>query len=682
MHKFIETLKKIRFSSPLTAPLLIFLACFFSFGLLLSNLGFFQDDWHHVYYGYHEGPAGLKAFFHTDSRPLAYGLYGLLFQVLGFDPAHWHWSLMLLRFLTALGVWGVAHQLWPGENELTTWLGLFFALYPVYTLQALSVAYTLHWVSYLAVISSFALMLLAARQSGKRSWLLTALALLLQAYHLLMMEYYSGLEIVRLLIIWLALPGTPIRERFTQTFRRWLPYLLILALYAIYRLSYSQIYGYDRFAPALLVGLAANPLPTLVNLLQSILQDTTFILVTPWYTAIQPAVFDLGRSSTWYLLLGSAALALLFTLVISRAEATHPQNQPSTRTPLRLIGFGLLALLLAMLPSWLIGFAMFAKNPLWSSRLALPAMLGASLLTVGAAFYFIQSPIRRNLLLGLLLAIAFSSQLQTAREFKASWEKQLQFYWQLYWRAPALEPGTLLVADSEILFYMGDSPTAYAVNLLYPQTSTPPTVDYWFNPGSENILLEPFKQGQPIEFEKYSSRFTATSQQVLALTFEPQQGQCLWLLRPAYREVRFLTNEAYFWMAYSNLNRAQPTAQSAPPAAIFGAEPAHTWCYYYQKADLAAQSQAWPQITALWEQASADGFQPAASVELLPFIEAYARTAQWEQARALTFQASVLAPRMPSMLCSTWQAFKADGLLTPENSATFDKVKERLNCQE
>ncbi len=610
LWNFVDWLKTIHFSPPLAAPFLIFLACFFSFGVLLANLGFFQDDWHHVYYAYHEGQDGLKAFFHTDSRPLAYGLYGLLFQVLGFDPERWHWLLLLLRFITALGVWVMARQLWPAENELTTWLALIFALHPVYTLQALSVAYTLHWVSYLAVISSFALMLLSARQTGKWRWFFAALALLVQAYHLLMMEYYAGLEIVRVLMLWLALPGQPIRERFRQTVWLLLPYLLMLGLYAFYRLSYSQIYGYDRFEPALLVRLSTNPLPVLVGLLQTLLRDTTYILISPWYTAIQPSVVDLERPSTWYILAGSLVFALFFAIAISRLGTNRETKQHSEHLPLRLVGFGLLALLWAMLPSWLVGFEMFSKNPLWSSRLALPAMLGASMATVGAAFFFIQAPVRRNLLLGLLLGIAFSSHLQTAREFKASWEKQLQFYWQLYWRAPALEPGTLLVADNEVLFFMGDSPTAYAINLLYSQTSTYSGVDYWFNPGSKNIFLIPFSQGQPAQFEKYSSSFTATSQQVLALTFEPQQGQCLWLLRPPYHEIRFLTDEAYFWMAYSDIARVKPEPQSPPPAAIFGSEPAHTWCYYYQKADLAAQAQDWQETIRLWEAAHGNNYRP------------------------------------------------------------------------
>lgn len=681
-RSLIHQIKTTYFSPSLMAPILIFLGCFFLFGIWLSNLGYFQDDWHHVYYAYHEGTEGLKNFFYADSRPLAYGLYGLLFRVLGFGPARWHWSLMFLRFLTALAFLLVARLLWRGEDELTTWLALFFALHPVYTLQPLAVAYTLHWVSYLAVMFSFVFMLFAVQKGGKRSWIFSGLSLALQMYHLTMMEYFSGLELVRALLLWLALPRLPFVERTKQALRLWLPYLFILLLYVVYRLSYSELFGYDRFEPALLSGLKSSPFTTLLLLLQNILKDSIHILVSPWYTAIEPSVFNLMRPFIWYMLGASAFSALMLFLIISRFPAsTNCQQTATNHLPLTMAAFGFLMVLLALLPSWFVGFEIAEKNPLWSSRLALPAMPGASLMLVGLAYFFMPTPARRNLFLSILLGVAVGSHLQTARAFQDSWEKQRQFYWQLYWRAPVLQPGTFLVADNEILFYMGDSPTAYAINLLYPKTTQPPQVDYWFNPGSANIHMLPFEQGQPLQMSKYSSAFTASSGQVLAMTFEPQQGQCLWLLRPAYREVRSLTEEAYRWMAYSDISRAQP-GEGAPPVDIFGEEPPQNWCYHYQKADLAAQLGDWPQVLRLWEAAISNQLRPSVSIELLPFIEAYARSGQWQQAYELTVWANTLAPRPTDLLCTTWRAYHQEGLLSPANESVFVDVKEELNCQD
>ena len=101
----------------------IFLVCLYSFGILLSRLGFFQDDWHHVFQAYWYGPEGLRRFLLTDRGPFAYLVYIPFFKLLGFSPASWHWSLMLVRFLTVALFWLALRQVWPDQKALAGWLG-------------------------------------------------------------------------------------------------------------------------------------------------------------------------------------------------------------------------------------------------------------------------------------------------------------------------------------------------------------------------------------------------------------------------------------------------------------------------------------------------------------------------------------------------------------------------------
>lgn len=678
LKKITLSLRDIKPTPNWIVPAILFAACFFSYGILLSNLGYFQDDWHHVYYAYHEGADGLKNFFFTDSRPFAYFIYEYLFSSLGFNPTHWHWSLMFVRFITSLVAWLLFRQVWPQKEEFTAWLALFFAIHPVFSLQPLAVAYSLHWISYLSLLGSFTLMALAIK---RENWFLplTIAAVVLQVFHLIMMEYYSGLEIFRVLIILMMLPQATWYKKIKKAVLTWLPYLLILGLYAVYRLSYNKIFGYDRFEPAALTGLLTSPGQTLTKLFESLIQDSIFILISPWYSAIDPSVFDFGRLSTWAMIIGGISFAGALYFAFSQLRKGIAQEQ-EYHQPILAIFYGFVSLTLGMLPTWAIGFSMFAKNPLWSSRFALPAILGASLFTVGLAYFFFQEIRRRTFILSLLLCIAVFSHIQTARSFNVSWEKQTRLYWQLYWRAPSIEPGTLIAADSEILPYMGDSPTAYAINLIYPKTYASPQTDYWFSPGSKD-LPDSFFKGQTTEISKYSSVFSASPKKVIAIIFEPEQGQCLWFLRPTYREIRFLSDEAYRWMAISNLSLAQESPDTLPPpASIFGYEPAHTWCYYYQKADLAAQEQNWENVLLLWNEAKKQNYGPSNGVEMLPFIEAYAHLSNWNQAQKLTFQANTLPPRMSSLLCTVWQSF--------ERSYTDQSVQDiisetqaKLKCQ-
>ncbi|MEI6289697.1 MAG: hypothetical protein WCP19_04625, partial [Chloroflexota bacterium] len=61
-----------------------------------------------------------------------------------------------------------------------------------------------------------------------------------------------------------------------------------------------------------------------------------------------------------------------------------------------------------------------------------------------------------------------------------------------------------------------------------------------------------------------------------------------------------------------------------PPSVIFGSEPAHDWCYYYQQADLARQAENFQEVARLGNEAVEKGFSAKDQVEWLPFLQAYA----------------------------------------------------------
>lgn len=661
-----------------SALLLVFAVCCVSFGVLLSRLGFFQDDWHHVFYAYWQGAQGLQRFLLVDRGPFAWIVYAAFFKILGYSPAAWHWSLMVIRFLTAATFWLALRQIWPGQSRLVGWLALLFAVYPIFTLQPLAVAYTLHWTMYLVFMLSLLLMILALRHP-EHYLPLTAIAVLLQAFHLAFIEYFSGLELCRLVFLWFLFRDRPRRDCLISTLRFALPYLVTLALYVLYRSSYGVIFGYDRFTPlATLTDVFRNPIAGLSGIAQAMLQDIVYVVLSPWYSALDPAIINLSRPST-FLIFGSAlgfGVIAYFLMARLRMPATEEGLAGSQLS----LG-GLVAVILALLPFWLTGFSIYQKNPLWSERLALAVMPGASMLVVGAVYALLERNAPRHAVLGAFLGLAIGIHVQTARSFQASWDKQQLFYWQLHWRAPALQPNTLIVSDQEILFFMGIYPTAFSINMLYPQSTAPPAASYWFNAGFEHVNFDEFAAGRPITFEKYATTFTATVDHAVAITFEPGDDQCLWVLGPQYANVRSLTPEAATWLTVSNPSRILASPETAPPAMIFGAEPARTWCYYFEKADLASQSQDWATIVELWRQAGQEDLRARNGVELMPFIGAYARLDDWESARKLTLQAQTLPDRPLAALCDLWQGL---GAMTPASSdrdEIMTSVENQLGCQ-
>jgi hypothetical protein len=239
----------------------------------------------------------------------------------------------------------------------------------------------------------------------------------------------------------------------------------------------------------------------------------------------------------------------------------------------------------------------------------------------------------------------------------------------------------LIVADQEILFFMGIYPTAFAVNVLYPQTTSPPVASYWFNAGFEHVDFERFAAGGKLSFEKYGTTFEATAEDVLAITFEPGLEQCLWILRPELASVRGLTEPARTWLEVSDVSQIAALPMNDPEAAIFGEEPPRTWCYFFEKADLARQLARWDEARRLWDEAIDGGFRAANGVEMVPFIEAHARLGDWETAQALTKQAQVLPDRPNSLLCALWGELSSEAEKSDEAVGIVLQVREDLGCQ-
>jgi hypothetical protein len=525
------------------------------------------------------------------------------------------------------------------------------------------------------------LAMLAAIRSGRGFVALTALALILEATHLAYIEYFAGLELCRPAFLWLLLSSESAGERWKKTLKHAAPYLAVLALFVVYRSSWAAIFGYDRFTPlATLVEVMRSPLSGIAGIAQSVLQDLVYILLSQWYAALDPAIIDLSRPST-FLILGSIVLfAALAYVVFTRAPST--QAEPEVDQPARRIAVaGFICVVVAMLPFWLTGFSIYQKNQLWSERLALAAMPGAAMLLVGGVYALADGNRQRFLILGTLVGLGVGMQAQIARNFQASWDKQEDFYWQLRWRAPALKPGTMIVSDQEILFYMGIYPTAFALNMLYPQATPPPEASYWFNAGFEHVNFDRFAAGQPDSFEKYGTTFTAVAHNVLAITFEPGNDQCLWVLGSQLANARALTPTASTWLEVSNASQIEASPPTVPPPKIFGPEPPHTWCYYYESAELASQSGDWPAVARLWMEAQSRGLRGSNAVELLPFISASARLGSWEEARNLTAEAQTLPDRSTSVLCDLWRDLGATAPPSSQRDRTTAGVEHDLGCQ-
>ncbi len=670
-----KKLKKFTVSKK-TIPWFLLLTSILSFGLLIPSLGFYQDDWHHIFYFSQGGADGLKRFLFTDSRPFAHLIYVPLFKLLGTSPIAWQVMALFSRFFIVLSFWEVLNQIWKESYKRNAIVASVFLIYPVFLLQPMSVMFALHWTMYLIYMLSLLLMLKAA-QNSRYFIILMGIALLLELFHLVIMEYFVGIEFLRPLFLFMLLRKMSLKDRLIRTLKLSLPFLLITLLYVIFRSSFSTIFSYDRNVPVVLFRLLKEPLPTIGFLIQVLFQDFSEILITSWYGTIEPSIFSFTRRANLLIWLGVLLFSSFFWAYFS-AFRSHNENKKEIENWAKsLMVLGLFGVLFGVAPGWAVGKTVHESNPLWNDRFAMASMFGAAMFWVGLIFFLLKKNSHILLILSLMVSLSIGANLRAGLNYKQSWEKQRKFYWQLYWRAPAIEKGTAIIADSEFVSYMGVYPTSFAINTLYQNTTDATEVNYWLYVAREHLpKWETYRAGTELDFHKYDSGFQGYSLNNLPILFEPENLQCLWILKPDDQANRSLPTITYEYLSVSNIDRIQATSVSPPLETIFGKEPAHNRCYFYEKAELARQFGDWEQVVALWNEAEQLDLLPYNGVEYVPFIEAFAYTSDWNKAKNLTLRANLITERMAPYLCDVWQKLNKEDV----PSDILNEVKKRLHC--
>ncbi len=675
--------------APYHFPLALLAAGILAFGLHLPSLGFFQDDWHFVHYGSAAGARGMLDFLTMDGRPTAAWVYALLYPILGFAPLRWHVLSLTLRLVTVILAWRVLQTLWPTRTRTNQIAAFFFLLYPFFTLQPQAVVYTEHWISFALFLASM-LWMLRAMQNPKRWLPYTALAILTATLHLFTVEYFVGLELLRPLAIWMMVERNNISPyaRIKRVALTWLPYLLILLLFLVWR---TVILGG--------LGLRNNPMDafsfqTILATLQNLGSDIALVLVSSWFKLIDPAALELTRARN-FIVLGITLLSGLMAYFYSRSFSEENTNQsPITnyqlpRTTSYLLS-GFLAFLLGLAPAYAANFIIHLKLEPWNGRFALAALPGAAM-TLSVVFESLFSSAQtRRVMFAILIGLLIGWHNRVAFDFKAAWEKQVNLYEQLTWRAPSIEPGTAIITDQEILSYMGDYPTSFALNTIYREaslwddTKSLRPSPYWFFAMSENLGTDAdsLVDGVKLKAKKYASTFVGDSRDSLIIVFEPEKNQCLWVLRPQDAAYRAIPEQVRTAAQVSNLSRIHDQSQS--DFALFRTivpEERGTWCFHYERADLARQMGDWEQVSFFWELAQRGGYAPGHGFEYIPFIQAYAHEGDWKTAFALTKQSNRVSANMKTILCPVWEELLATTSASPERDSAFDDAKELLGCQ-
>ena len=705
-------MKNIRFSSR-AAPLALLLLCFLAFGALIPLLGFYWDDWPAIWYLHFFGASSFKDGFAID-RPLLAWVFRLTTPLVGEAPWAWQTFAILTRWLSGLALWWTLRGLWPARGLQITAVTALFLIYPGFSQQYISVTYGNAFIVFIVFLLSLGSMVWALRRP-RFFWPLILFSVAASAFCLFTAEYFFGLEFLRPLFLWLllappGLPGAPLfgrrlpddwRPRALRILRLWWPYIILLVLFVVWRLFLHET---PRGQVMIFDQLRANPFTALSGLLASVLQDLFEVNILAWGQTLSgryllPLVDVSPGAVAGYFILALAALLLAFFFLKHWEEpapagdgqpGARPAGEERRRWALQSMLVGLYALLVGGWPFWVTNLHLELVFP-WD-RLTMPMMLGASLLLVGLLTYLLSHRTAWSLVLGLLVGLAVGWHYQLAWDYRQDWLAQRDFFWQLAWRAPGLEPGTLLLTSRLPFTYESDNSLSAPLNWMYaPELDTRqmPYMLYIIEVrlGSWLPSLDPHT---PVYQTYRVTDYSGNTSQAIVFFYEPPR--CLKVLDPLldnnlpykpryYPEMPNYLSDA-LPLSRPDLILSQAPSPAQPPAAYFGPEPDHGWCYYFEKAELARQQGDWALAASLADQAMLIDRQldRENASELTPFIDGYARTNRWDDAVRITARALDASPKMQNQLCTIWYYIDQETPDSPEKQTAVEIVNQNVPC--
>jgi hypothetical protein len=691
-----------RFNFPIwTIPISLLLVCFVSFGMLASKLGFYWDDWTIAYYIHFLGPSSFREAFAVD-RPLLAWVYMLTTSLLGTSPTNWQVFAIVARWLACVALWWTFRGLWPQKTIQVASIVLLFAIYPGFQQQYIAITYGNGFLVYAIFLVSLGAMVWAFRTpphySGARwFWPFYLLSIALAGYSLFTVEYFVGLELLRPIFLWIILSNTVAKtgKRLLRVGLYWTPYIVLALLFLSWRISNET----PRAKITIFGRLSADPGLTLLELGRTASQDLIEVTAMAWkqtfdFTGL--SAYDPITIVKYALILVGAAIFTTFFLFFLRSDLQANKRSWAFQVTL----LGLFALLIAGFPIWTTNLKIALFFP-WD-RFTTPMMIGASLLLVGLIELLTWKRLQSAILIGIAVGIAAGMHFQTALAFRRDWLAQRDFFWQLTWRAPGIQPGTVILTSEMPFSYEWDNSLTAPLNWTYATQNTSRELPYLIYNLESRLSsgLPELQVDSPIKEIHRITPFNGSASQTVLVFFRPP-GSCMKVIDPITDQrlpdkPRFFRDALSFSKPDLILIDANPPA--TPPVPLFSPEPEHDWCYYFEKAELARQRGDWEEVARLGDQglASDKGFFRKNAAELLPFIEGYAHIGQWDRAVELSLQAYQSWENMRNMLCDTW--FSSDiphniyNLVETQGSdntqdsiptaarAAFDKIQQTLEC--
>lgn len=609
---------------------------------LITKLGVYRDDWHVIYGGKIWGPRVFSEMFSID-RPFIGLNFTFFYSLLGDHIRLWHLAAFLLRIAGGLVFVAIIRRLWPAMYQAGVLMGALWIVYPGFMQQANAITYMVHLTYSVMFLLSILLTVLAFQ--AQKLWqrvLFTVLAVATFLYYVFLAEYVIGVEGLRIAMLGYLVhrssPEKPFWNKVWKTARVWAPYLFAGLFFIFWRFF---IFQSDR--PTVDVSMVfgryvSSPVYSLLSAAINTLQDFVEVAFSAWFVPFYNLSGEVRLKQFVFSLALGLIAALITLLVLSSGNKTmnHPEDQENEKGWSKsAIWMGAIGLLASILPVVLSGRDVRFDSILTSAfdRYSLHAAPAAALLVGGILFTAVK-PRWRSGWVTLLVGLAVTTQLNAGSIFANAWEYTRQFWWQMSWRAPQLLPETMLIAGfPSYSVILEEYQVSYPANMIYYPTSTatPLSAAPLLEVNAEKVIM-----GVQEERTRRKVPITSDYDKTLVAYF-PSATSCLHLLEGNLPLLSSGSDPLVQMIApYSHLEQVDVNAGAhVPPIDVFGPEPQHDWCYYFQRGSLAAQQGEWEKVASLAGEASTAGLKPVDLSEWVPFLLGYINTGNLQRAHEI-----------------------------------------------
>jgi len=655
-----------------SVPVVFAIVTVAAYGLLLPFTGFYWDDWPFAWIANFLGP---KEFFpaFTTIRPFLAPIFFVTTSLVPTVPIYWQIFALLIRFISVLSVWFALNQVFPNFKRQVLIVSLLFLVFPGYSQHWVAFTHiNQEWIPFIFYILSFGFTASALRHSDNFNRQ-TMFAILFMIAGVFPTEYFASLEPLRFLFIWVIVAGntTSFRERFRQTFRQWVPYIIIWLANLAWLAYFFTIRSYGSYD----LKVIKEPLSIIQLLLLCIdaIWKAGFYI---WAQVIVLASQSIAAPST-LLTLGLIGLSFFFLLLYFLKFETDQAESKTFAVPALIIGFA--GILLGRAPSLTAGLPLTLQSSY--DRFMVSMMIGGSLFVVGLIGLLIRSSRVQNFIFALLIALGIGQQFFNANIFRRDWARQQEIYWQLAWRIPAMKPGTALLTNEMYIDYETDVSFTAPINWMYAPDYTRSNAPYAiiFTDIRLGGSLPALQKGHKINVGLRTVSFHGSTSQTIVI-YAPKNG-CLRVLDPARGD-----QITYGWQTpllvdaipLSDITNILESNQTA--GLPFLSESTHTWCYYYAKAELAYQNKNWRQVIALIDKALSLGYTPEDPFEWLAYIEAQALTGNFETAQKISQAAFEHDNNIRKGLCVVWKRVKDNTSISLRMESNINQALQNFQC--